>query len=190
MTTVVLFHHALGQTSGFLKFVEELRTAGHVVHAPDLDEGLVFDDLDQGVGNAREVGFAEIVRRGVRAAGELPTDVVYAGFSLGVMPAQTLAQERPGARGALFYLGALPTSEFDSPWAPGLPVQIHMKEDDPWAEEDMPAAKALVEEAGDGELFIYPGRGHLFVDPGNEDYDEPAARLLMERTLAFLERVG
>ena len=124
------------------------------------------------------------------AAQDLPTDVVYAGFSLGVMPAQALAQERPGARGALFYLGTLPTSEFESPWPVQLPVQIHMKEHDPWAEEDMPAARALVEEAADAELFIYPGEGHLFVDSGHADYDEPAARLLMERTLAFLERVG
>jgi dienelactone hydrolase len=106
------------------------------------------------------------------------------------MPAQALAQGRPGARGALFYLGTLPTSEFDSPWPAGLPVQIHMKEHDPWAEEDMPAARALVEEGDDAELFIYLGEGHLFAERGHADYDEPAARLLMERTLAFLDRVG
>jgi dienelactone hydrolase len=190
VTTVLLFHHALGQTPGFLAFADELRNAGHTVHTPDLYEGRVFDDLDRGVDNARKVGFGEIIRRGVAAADELPTDVVYAGFSLGVMPAQALAQGRPGARGALFYLGTLPPSEFDSPWPAGLPVQVHMKEHDPWAEEDMPAAKALMEEADDGELFIYPGRGHLFADPSHQDYDEPAARLLMERTLALLSRVG
>src|SRR6478752_8820816 len=105
MTTVLLFHHALGQTPGFLGFADELRDAGHTVHTPDLYEGRVFDDLDRGVDNAREVGFGEIIRRGVAAADELPTDIVYAGFSLGVMPAQALAQGRPGARGALFYLG-------------------------------------------------------------------------------------
>ena len=190
MTTVLLFHHALGQTSGFLEFADELRKAGHTLHAPDLYEGRVFDDLDEGVDNARTIGFGEVVRRGVVAADELPTDIVYAGFSLGVMPAQALAQGRPGGRGALLYLGTLPTAEFDSPWPASLPVQIHMKEHDPWAEEDMPAAKALVEEAEDAELFIYPGEGHLFVDPSHADYDEPAARLLMERTLAFLDRVG
>src|SRR5689334_9475871 len=127
MTTVLLFHHALGQTTGFLAFADELRNAGHTVHTPDLYEGRVFDDLDRGVDNAREVGFGEIIRRGVAAADELPTDVVYAGFSLGVMPAQALAQGRRGARGALFYLGTLPPSEFNSPWPAGLPVQVHMK---------------------------------------------------------------
>ena len=85
MTTVLLFHHALGQTPGFLEFADELRKAGLTVHTPDLYEGRTFTDLDEGVDNAREIGFGEVVRRGVAAAQDLPTDVVYAGFSLGVM---------------------------------------------------------------------------------------------------------
>ena len=36
----------------------------------------------------------------------------------------------------------------------------------------------------------YPGSGHLFADPSSGDYDEEAAVLLKERTLAFLHRVG
>ena len=35
--------------------------------------------------------------RGVRVAGELPPELVYAGFSFGVLPAQKLAQTPPGA---------------------------------------------------------------------------------------------
>jgi dienelactone hydrolase len=61
---------------------------------------------------------------------------------------------------------------------------------DPWAEEDLAAAEALVKEVEDAELFVYPGSGHLFADPTSKDYDEPSARLLKERTLAFLDRVG
>ena len=61
---------------------------------------------------------------------------------------------------------------------------------DPWAEEDRPAAEALVEEVEDAELFIYPGSGHLFADSSLGDYDEQAAGLLKERTLTFLDGVG
>jgi dienelactone hydrolase len=71
-----------------------------------------------------------------------------------------------------------------------VPVQIHMMDADPWAEEDRPAAEALVEEVEDAELFLYPGSGHLFADRSLGGYDEGAARLLTERTLAFLGRVG
>ena len=189
MTTVLLFHHAQGQTPGFLAFADELREAGHTIHAPDLYEGKTFGTVDEGVANAKQIGFPEIMRRGSEAARELPADIVYAGFSLGVMPAQSLTQTRPGARAAILFHGAFPTSEFGGPWPEGVPLQIHMMDQDPWAGEDRPAAEALVEEIEGAELFIYSGSGHLFADPSSDDYDEQAAGLLRERTLAFLGRV-
>ena len=189
MTTLLLFHHAQGQTSGFLAFADELREAGHTVHAPDLYDGNTFQDLDEGMAFVRQVGFEEILRRGSAAPEDLPTDIVYAGFSLGVMPAQSLAQRRPGARGAILYSAAIPPSEFGGPWPRGVPLQIHMMDADPWAEEDRPAAEALVEAVEDAELFLYPGSGHLFADASLDDYDEQASGLLKERTLAFLHRV-
>ncbi|MEA2522765.1 MAG: hypothetical protein QOI81_2411 [Actinomycetota bacterium] len=190
MATVLLFHHALGQTTGFRAFADELRSAGHTVHTPDLFDGKTFDILDDGVGYAKQVGFPQLMERGAEAADKLPADIVYAGFSLGVVPAQALTQTRPGARGALFYYSCLPPSEFDAPWPAGVPLQVHMMEDDPWVEEDRPAAEALVKEIDDGDLFLYPGSGHLFADSSVDDYDEKAAGLLKERTLSFLNRVG
>jgi dienelactone hydrolase len=190
MTTVLLFHHAQGQTAGFFAFADELRKAGHMVDAPDLYDGKTFGDLDEGVAYAKQVGFGEVLRRGTAAAEDLPDAIVSAGFSLGVMPAQSLAQTRPGARGAILYSAAMPASEFGSSWPEGVPLQIHMMDRDPWAEEDRPAAEALVEEVDDAELFLYPGSGHLFADSSLDDYDEQAAGLLKERTLAFLNRVG
>jgi dienelactone hydrolase len=190
MSTVLLFHHAHGQTAGFLAFADELREAGHTVHAPDLYGGKTFRDLDEGVGYAQQVGFAEIIRRGSATALELPADIVYAGFSLGGLPVQSLAQTRPGARGAILYHACVPPSEFGRPWPERVPVQIHMMEDDPWGQEDRPAAEALDTEVGDADLFLYPGSGHLFADQSLDDYDARAAALLKERTLAFLERVG
>jgi dienelactone hydrolase len=188
MTTLLLFHHAQGQTTGFLAFADQLRDAGHTVHTPDLYDGRTFEDLNEGVNYAQEVGFPEIIRRGVTEAAHLPEDIVYAGFSLGVMPAQALAQTRPGARGALFYSACIPPSEFESPWPADLPVQIHMMDADEWSDEDRVAAKDLVAEAENGELFLYPGSGHLFADSSLADYDEGAASLLTERTLGFLQR--
>src|SRR5439155_13702680 len=87
MTTVLLFHHAQGQTPGFLAFAQELRDAGHTVHAPDVYDRQTFATLDEGIAHAREIGFGEILRRGTEAATDLPSDIVYAGFSMGVMAA-------------------------------------------------------------------------------------------------------
>lgn len=190
MTTVLLFHHALGLTPGVLSFAETLRAAGHEVHAPDLFEGRIFDDLDEGVAYAEGAGMEEIIRRGTETAADLPPDPVYAGFSLGVLPAQTLAQTRPGARGAILSHSCVPPAQLGGPWPEDVPLQIHMMDADPWAEEDRGAAEALVAEVPGAELFVYPGSGHLFADPGVDDYDETAAKLLTERTLALLDRVS
>ena len=191
MAAVVLFHHALGLTPGVRDFAETLSRAGHTVHTPDLYDGRIFDDLEAGVGYAREVGFGSIIERGRLAADGLPSQLVYAGFSLGVLPAQMLAQTRPGAMGALLLEGCVPVSEFGGAWPHGLPVQVHgMDADEFFAEEgDLDAARALVQTTTDAELFLYPGNQHLFADPSLPSYDEQAASLLTERVLNFLTDV-
>jgi dienelactone hydrolase len=188
MAEVLLFHHALGQTPGFHAFADDLRRAGHTVHVPDLYEGRTFDSLDAGMAYVGEIGFGEVIERGVRAAESLPAELVYAGFSLGVLPAQKLAQTRPGARGALLFYSCVPTSAFGSSWPASVPVQIHGMDADPLFvnEGDLDAARALVESAADAELFLYPGDQHYFADSSLPSYDAHAATLLQLRVLEFL----
>ena len=186
MAEVLLFHHAQGLTPGVKAFADELRAAGHTVHTPDLYDGKTFGTVDEGVAHAREVGFQTLLDNGVAVADDLPAELVYAGFSLGGMPAQKLAQTRPGARGALLFHAAIPLSEFGGSWPDGAPLQIHFMEDDPWAEEDLPAAREIAETIDGAELFVYPGDKHLFADNSVADYDEQSAMLLKRRVLGFL----
>jgi dienelactone hydrolase len=185
---VLVFHHAQGRTPGVLDFAGDLRQAGHRVHVPDLYDGRTFDSLDQGVAYAAEIGFAEILDRGVRAAEGLAPNVVYAGFSLGVLPAQMLAQTRPGAGGALLFHACVPPTEFGPAWPATVPVQIHAMEADPIFvnDGDLDAARDLVRQTARGELLLYPGRQHLFADRSLPSYDAGAAALLNRRVLAFL----
>ncbi len=191
MAEVLLFHHAQGLTPGVQEFAGELRRAGHTVHTPDLCEGWIFGTLDEGMGYVQEIGFGTIIERGRAAAEELPARLVYAGFSLGVLPAQMLAQTRPGARGAVFVHSCVPVAEFGPAWPDGVPVQIHGMDADPFfvAEGDLAAAEELVAAATAAELFLYPGDRHLFADPSLPAYDEPAATLLTQRVLGFLDGV-
>jgi len=188
MAEIVLFHHAQGLTAGVKAFAETLRGAGHTVHLPDLYEGHTFETLEDGVNFARQTGFDVIGQRGVDAVKDLPAELVYAGFSLGVVPAQQLAQTRPGAAGALLIYSCLPVSEFGEAWPAGVPVQIHGMDADPsFADEgDIDAARELVASTPDAELFVYPGDKHLFADSSLADYDAEAAALLTRRVLAFL----
>jgi dienelactone hydrolase len=189
MSEILLYHHVQGLTEGVRSFADGLRQAGHTVHTPDLFDGRIFETLEDGMGFAREAGFGALAERGVAAADDISPDVVYAGFSFGVMMAQQLAQTRDGARGALLMYSCLPVSEFGAAWPAGVPVQVHGKEADEFFLEDIDAARALVESSDQAELFLYPGEEHLFADSSLQAFDPAAAALLTERVLAFLERI-
>jgi dienelactone hydrolase len=188
MAEVLFFHHAQGLTSGVVAFADELRAAGHTVHTPDLYAGRTFATLEDGVRHAKELGFDNVTEAGVRAADALPGTLVYAGISLGVPPAQKLAQTRPGARGALLFAAGLEPTEFGPSWPDEVPVQVHAMAHDPEFdnEYDLPAATALVEAAADGEMFLYPGDQHLFMDRSLDAYDAEATALMTRRVLDFL----
>lgn len=63
-----------------------------------------------------------------------------------------------------------------------------MEGDESFVEEgDIDAARALVESAPDAELFVYPGKEHLFADSSLPSYTEEAAALLTQRVLTFLD---
>lgn len=189
MSNVMLFHHALGLTDGCRSLAARLRAAGHEVHAPDLYDGNVFEDLSAGLSYAEQVGFEEIIDRGRRAADGTPAQMVYIGLSLGVLPAQLLAQTRAGARGAVFISAAVPLSEFGGVWPPGIPLQIHMMEADTVVVEegDLDVARALADAVEDAQLYLYQGDQHLFVDSSLPDYDHTAAELAIHRITAILD---
>ena len=195
MAEVVLFHHVQGLTDGVKAFADDLRAGGHTVHTPDLFAGRTFGSIDEGMSHSRELGDA-VDQRADEAVAAFPESVVYGGFSMGGGVAQRLTQTRPGASGALLFETCFPiTGEWAfGPWPEGVPVQIHGMDADPFfAEEgaDIDAARALVAAHPDlAELFVYPGDQHLFSDRSLASYDDDAAALLTERTLAFLDRVG
>ncbi|EJC79819.1 dienelactone hydrolase-like enzyme [Rhizobium leguminosarum bv. trifolii WSM2297] len=192
MAEILLFHHAQGLTRGVRAFADEIRAAGHIVHTPDLFDGRIFDSIEEGLAHIGEIGFDAIRERGVRVADELPRELVYAGFSFGVLPAQKLAQTRPGARGALLFYSCLPISgEWAfGPWPDGVAVQIHGMDNDPIfvGEGDIDAAREIVATVEEAELFLYPGDQHYFADSSLPSYDAAATALLTTRVLAFLDR--
>lgn len=193
MTEVLLFHHALGLTPGVHAFADDLRAGGHTVHTPDLFDGRIFPSMEEGLAYIEKTGFDDLRKRGVRIADDLPFELVYAGFSFGVLPAQQLAQTRPKARGALLFHSCLPISGEWAfrPWPDSVPVQIHGMDNDPVfiGEGDINAALEIVEKAKDAKLFLYPGDQHYFADSSLPSYDAEAAKMLTRRVLEFLDRV-
>jgi dienelactone hydrolase len=179
---VVVFHHALGLTDPIRRFAAALCDAGHTVHTPDLFDGRTFDTIEGGMAHAERIGFPmAIVDRARAEVSGLPSELVYIGFSLGVLSAQSLAQTRPGARGAVLCYSALPLGEWGDnwpgTWPNGVPLQLHILEGD----EDFAFAQVLATTVPGAELFVYSGTEHYFAEQ-----DEGAAVLLSQRVLAFL----
>jgi dienelactone hydrolase len=192
MTEILLFHHAHGLTQGVLAFADVLRSVGYIVHTPDLYDGQTFEELADGVAYAESTGFEAIIERGLAAAERLPSNVVYVGFSLGVLPAQKLAQTRPGAIGAVLISSCAPPEMLGPSWPNALPVQIHGMDADPYfaGEGDIDVARQLVANVERGELFVYPGHEHLFADNSLPSYHPASAELLVQRVLGFLNAVA
>ena len=173
MSHVVLYHHALGVTSGVEAFAGELRSAGHIVTVPDLFDGATYTSLDEGVAHIDSVGVQTLLDTGVSLAAEYPSEVVFGGFSLGALVAHKLAQTRPNAKGALLYhYGDVPMDLFGESWPTAVPVQFHISEHDKWREPGVVEGfVAAVEPVASVQLFEYPGSAHLFTDSTSDEFD-------------------
>jgi dienelactone hydrolase len=197
MAEVVVFHSVLGLRPGVLGAADRMRAAGHTVHTPDLFEGEVFDDIDDGMRKEESLGYREIARRTEEAVTRLPAGLVFAGFSMGISYAEWLTASRPGALGAVLMHGAVPVEALTEyfgveRWPAGVPVQVHYAVDDPWVEveqEVVPLGEDVRGAGAEFEEYVYPGSAHLFADPDLAEYDRASSEAMWERVIAFLDRI-
>lgn len=192
MPTIIMFHSIYGLQQGVLDAAEYLRKNGMTVYTPDLYDGEVFDDLESATRKFLEIGIPGMIQRSIAAVRDLPSDVVYAGFSNGGASAASLAGTRPGAKGCLLFHAALPLPNLGiTKWPSTVPVQVHYARTDPWRnQQGIEAFAADVRASGASyEFFEYPVDGHLFTDPGMPEYNAEATRVLWERAAAFANRV-
>lgn len=193
MAELVLFHHVQGLTDGVRALADDLRGGGHVVHTPDLFEERVFGSIEDGFAYLEALGDGVIEERVAQAVEGLPERLVFAGVSFGAMSAMRLAVTRPGAVGLVLLESALPVvGEWAfGPFPDGVRVQVHGAECDEFFQEDLPFAEEMLTVLGPerAELYLYPGDRHLFTDRSLPSSDLAATGLVVERVLAFLDRV-
>lgn len=187
MARVIVFHHALGLTEGIEAFGNALAVAGHDVITPDLFGGQIFGSVEAGVEHAESIGFQAIAESGAGYASEEDGHLAVIGFSLGVLPAQKVAQEHTGATAAVLCHSALPLGVFGDAWPEPVALQLHMGERDPFVAEDRDAIDQLEAAARVAEMHWYDTERHLIGDVTSADYDPVMAGQLVTRTLEFLE---
>ncbi|NTV39691.1 MAG: dienelactone hydrolase [Demequinaceae bacterium] len=181
---IIFFHHAQGLTDGLRAMAERLRAAGHEVHTPDIYSGAVFGQLDEGLAFASRIGHDAIEEVARRAAREHPHANTTIGFSLGVFPAQLLAQEWRRIDGLVVVAGGLPPRDLGADWRVDVRLSVHVADPDDWIPTG--SLEALLRHARAPHIHRYQGLGHMFVDPSSPDYDADAADLFEERLLTWL----
>ena len=186
MAEVIVFHHALGRTAGIEAFGNALAVAGHDVITPDLFDGATFETVEAGVAHAQSIGFEAIAEAGARIADQCGNDLTVIGFSLGVLPAQKIAQTRKGVAAAVLCHSALPLSVFGGSWPQIVALQLHMGSRDPFVEEDRDAIEELMVAAPNATLHEYDTAAHLVADVSSPDYDAGITSQLLARTLEFI----
>lgn len=188
MADIVVFHPALGLRPAVQEFADALRNTGRRVHTPDLYEGRTFSDVEAGVAERDRIGVDVLLERAATALQGLPDEVIYAGFSMGAMTAQLFAATRPSARGALLIQGGGPLDRLGiDRWPDGVPVQIHVADDDPWFDRAAAETAAAELPLGQVDLQSYATDGHLFFDADGPNFDPTATQAMMaaiERWLA------
>jgi carboxymethylenebutenolidase len=109
------------------------------------------------------------------------------GFCYGGGIANLLATKIPDLGGAVPFYGAAPNAE-DVPKIKA-PLLIHHGEKDERLVAAWPAYEAALKAAGvNYQGYIYPGAQHGFNNDTTPRYDEAAAKLAWERTVAFFNK--
>ena len=200
---IVVIQEIFGVNAHIREVTEGYAAEGYLAVAPAL-----FDRVRRGVELGyspadMEAGFA--VMQAVEqlpppgALGDIQAAIDYAaresggkvgivGYCWGGLMTWRAACELQGLAAAVPYYGGGITSEHESARQPRVPVLAHFAEQDPWI--PLPSVEAFRARHPEVEVHLYPAH-HGFNCNHRAAWNEAAARLARERTLAFFaQHVG
>lgn len=191
---VLVLHAWWGLNDTMRAICTRLAEAGYVAFAPDLYHGKVADTIADAeiLGKALDSNYlqaradiADATLFLTRRAGTTEGGLAVIGFSLGAPYALELAADPDQIRSVVLFYGT-GDADFSTSRATYLG---HFAENDEYEpQSNVNALEESLRRAGRPVTFYrYPGTGHWFFEPDRvEAYDQAAASLAWERTLAFL----
>ncbi len=194
---VLVLHASWGLNDTIKAFCTRLSEAGFVAFAPDLYHGKVADTIPdaQALGQALDANhlqakaeIAEAAKYLSGRAGQADGGLAVIGFSLGAYYALDLSNANPEhIRSAVIFYGT-GADDFSSSKAEYLG---HFAENDEFEPlSNVNSLEESLKRAGRPVTFhVYSGTRHFFFEPDRPDaYNQAAASLAWDRTLAFLRR--
>lgn len=194
---VLVLHAWWGLNDTIRAFCTRLAEAGFIAFAPDLYHGKVTDQiaeaetlgaaLDTNADRARADLAAAVAFLRERAGAE-DSGISVIGFSLGAYYALDVSVNAPEAVQAVVLFYGTGPADFSKSKAAYLG---HFAEADPFEPpSNVDSLEQALKDAGRPVTFhTYADAGHWFFEPDRTDaYDQAAAALAWERTLAFLQR--
>lgn len=192
---VLVLHAWWGLNDTIKAICDRLAQAGYTVFAPDLYHGKIAATIPEAEALGKKVDeneqqtraeIAEAARYLEARAGSDGSGLALLSFSLGGYFALDLAASEPERAKAVVLFYGSGGGDFSRSRAAYLG---HFAENDPYEPaEYVDELEAELRKTGRPVTFYrYPGTGHWFFEPDRpEAYNEEAANLAWERTLAFL----
>ena len=193
---VLVLHAWWGLNQTMRTVCQRLAEQGYVAFAPDLYHGKVVATIEEAEGMVQELNKkSEQAEADVGAAVDFLMEqtglehdrIAVVGFSLGAAYALDLSITDPERVSTVVVFYGTGGGDFSRSQATYL---AHFAENDPFEpEESVTWLEQALEEAGrPATIYRYPETGHWFFEPDREDaFNQPAAALAWERTLAFLK---
>jgi carboxymethylenebutenolidase len=193
---IVVAHEWWGLNTQIRSIATRLAREGYVVIVPDLYHGKVADDpelaheLMRGLDENKAVTDLEAAASWLRTqprVGKQKIGVV--GFCMGGRLSQLMGLHGTQVWAVVMFYGR-PETDPATLAKLHAPLQAHFGAEDRGIGSDQTdALKAGLAKAGKaGEVYVYPGAGHAFMNDTRPSYHADAARLAWARTLQFFQK--
>lgn len=188
---VLVLHAWWGLNETMKAFCRRLADAGFVAFAPDLYHGKLADTIPGAEALAESLDHERAREDVAKAMNFLRkrtgSPIAVIGFSLGAFFALELSVTEPKhVRQVVVFYGTRAFDDYMSSRAQYLGHFAERDDFEPQSEVDN-MLKVLRRVGQPATFHTYPGTGHWFFEPDRPDaYNQPAAELAWERTLAFL----
>ena len=195
-SAVLVLHAWWGLNDIMRAFCTRLAESGFVAFAPDLYHGKVADNIADAKtlsnaldSNQAKADIADATTFLNERAGQADRGLAVIGFSLGAYLALELSVTDPEhIRSVVIFYGTRPGDDYSSSKAAYLGHFAEMDEFEP--QSDVDNLEESLRRAGRPVTFYrYSGTGHWFFEPDrSQAFNQAAASLAWDRTLAFLKR--